>query len=110
MRQTREQIIVKSFIEYLEMQVCKNELITVNKAARTIFVSTIYLRQCCKKVLGLSPKIIINKRTVEKSIYLFHNLSICENVISEKMGFADESSFCHFFKRQTGRLLKDYIS
>lgn len=75
------------------------QLKSVNDYAKLIFVSEKRLGQATAKVLGKSPKEIINDRILleAKRLLVHTNLSIKE--IGQELGFEDPAYFVRYFKK-----------
>ncbi|MFZ4455426.1 MAG: helix-turn-helix domain-containing protein [Bacteroidales bacterium] len=75
------------------------QLKSVNDYAKLIFVSEKRLGQATAKVLGKSPKEIINDRILleAKRLLVYTNLSIKE--IGQELGFEDPAYFVRYFKK-----------
>lgn len=77
------------------------QLKSVSDYAKLIFVSEKRLGQATAKVLGKSPKEIINDRILleAKRLLVHTNLSIKE--IGQELGFEDPAYFVRYFKKNT---------
>jgi AraC family transcriptional regulator, transcriptional activator of pobA len=87
------------FRDLLETNYTK--LKSVNDYAQLIFISEKRLGQATAKVLGKSPKEIINDRILleAKRLLVHTNLSIKE--IGKELGFEDPAYFVRYFKKNT---------
>ena len=61
-----------------------------------------------KKVSGYPPLHWINKVSIEQSKFLLINDKLSTSDIAFKVGFADQTSFSRFFKKETGISPLDY--
>ncbi len=77
------------------------KLKSVNDYAKLIFISEKRLGQATTKVLGKSPKEIINDRILleAKRLLVHTNSSIKE--IGQELGFEDPAYFVRYFKKNT---------
>jgi len=87
------------FRDLLETNYIK--LKAVNDYAQLIFISEKRLGQATSKILGKSPKEIINDRILleAKRLLVHTNLSIKE--IGQELGFEDPAYFVRYFKKNT---------
>ena len=87
------------FRDLLETNYTK--LKSVNDYAQLIFISEKKLGQATSKILGKSPKEIINDRTLleAKRLLVHTHLSIKE--IGQELGFEDPAYFVRYFKKNT---------
>lgn len=87
------------FRDLLEKNYTK--LKTVNDYAQLIFISEKRLGQATAKILGKSPKEIINDRILleAKRLLVHTHLSIKE--IGQELGFEDPAYFVRYFKKNT---------
>lgn len=94
-------LLVKQFYQLVENQYHQN--LTVAQYADMLSVTSAHLTQTVKEITGkTSSAIICSKQILEMKRLLVHtNMSVTE--ISAYMGFADQSYFTKFFKRETGQ-------
>lgn len=85
-----------------ELEINYSKLKSVKEYAKIIFISEKRLGQATTKVLGKSPKEIINDRILleAKRLLAHTNLSIKE--IGQELGFDDSAYFVRYFKKNTG--------
>jgi len=88
------------FRELLEANYTK--LKTVKEYASLLFISEKRLGQATTKVLGKSPKVIINERIVLESKRLLANTKESVKEIGYSLGFEEPTNFIKFFKNITG--------
>lgn len=94
-------LLVKRFYQLSENLYHQN--LTVQQYADMLAVTSTHLTQTIKEITGKTTmEIIRSKQILETKRLLVHtNMSVTE--ISAYMGFADQSYFTKFFKRETGR-------
>ncbi|WP_312343430.1 helix-turn-helix domain-containing protein [Chryseobacterium binzhouense] len=87
------------FRDVLEMNY--NQLKTVSEYASSLFISEKRLGQATAKVLGKTPKEMINDRILleAKRLLVYTHLSIKE--IGQNLGFDDPAYFVRYFKKNT---------
>lgn len=93
-------LLVKRFYQLVEQNIQKN--LTVNQYADMLAVSANHLTQTIRMLTGkTSNEIIKSKQILEIKRFLVHS-SLGVSEIAQLMGFADQSYFSKFFKRETG--------
>ncbi|HOO85450.1 MAG TPA: AraC family transcriptional regulator [Prolixibacteraceae bacterium] len=93
-------LLVKRFYQLVEQNIQKN--LTVNQYADMLAVSANHLTQTIRLLTGkTSNEIIKSKQILEIKRFLVHS-SLGVSEIAQLMGFADQSYFSKFFKRETG--------
>lgn len=97
---TRHQELMNQFFQYLNEN--KSQKITVEQIAKALFVSPKTLNEVCKKISGKNPRTCIQESQIQNAKQLLMEGSLTISEIADALGFADVSSFSHFFKKQTG--------
>ncbi len=93
-------LLVKRFYQLVEQNIQKNY--TVNQYADMLAVTPNHLTQTIRHLTGkTSSDIIKSKKVLEIKRFLVHS-SMGVSEIANLMGFADQSYFTKFFKRETG--------
>lgn len=93
-------LLVKRFYQLVEQNIQKNY--TVNQYADMLAVTANHLTQTIRQLTGkTSSEIIKSKQILEIKRFLVHS-SLGVSEIANLMGFADQSYFTKFFKRETG--------
>lgn len=77
------------------------ELKSVNDYAQLIFISEKRLGQATAKVLGKSPKEVINDRILLEAKRLLVHSSLSIKEIGQELGFEDPAYFVRYFKKNT---------
>lgn len=95
-----EHAIVSDFRRELEFHYLTTR--SVNEYASLIGCSPKTLTRATKRVLGQTPKQIIDTRVVYAATRLLANTDISISWISSKLGFTQQSNFAKFFARQIG--------
>jgi AraC family transcriptional activator of pobA len=88
------------FRDLLETNYTK--LKSVNNYTQLIFISEKRLGKATRKVLGKSPKEIINDRILLEAKRLFAHSSLSIKEIGHELGFEDSAYFIRYFKKNTG--------
>jgi len=85
-----------------------DDLLRIKDIADTLNIRPSYLSYLHKERFGIAIMKYRNQELLKKAKYcLRQNQSIKMSTI--RCGFGDESSFCHFFKRQTGLTPSGYL-
>lgn len=95
---TREYELVADFRRELEFHYLDTR--SVSDYASMIGCSAKTLTRATKRLLGQTPKQIIDARVTYAAIRLLANTDISINWISSKLGFSQQSNFAKFFCRQ----------
>lgn len=99
-RSTRPEAITKSFRLLLEQKFA-----TMNKPAdyaNALHISSVYLRECVRKVTGLSPSEFIQNRIVLEAKRLLYYSDKTVKEIAIALGYEDYSYFSRLFKKNAG--------
>ncbi|BDD10515.1 hypothetical protein FUAX_29470 [Fulvitalea axinellae] len=80
----------------------RNDYFSIGEYAQRLNISPIYLSECVKNATGRTAKQIVNDYKIQhaQAELLQSNKPIAQ--ISDEIGFAQVSTFIHFFKREVG--------
>ena len=81
---------------------------SVSWYANAMFISPDYLSKIIREYDGMSARVWINTRIIEKAEFLMMQSDLTLKEISDKLNFPDQSSFGRFFKSSTGWSPKEY--
>lgn len=80
----------------------------IESLAKMANLSTNYFSTAFLKMLGDRPQVYLNKLRISKAKQLIKNSNEPINVIAQKCGFNNQSSFTSLFKKMTGQTPIDY--
>jgi AraC-like DNA-binding protein len=103
----REEVLYSEFMQLL-LREYETLPRTLEFYAETLKVTPNHLGITVKKVSGYPPLHWINKVSIEQSKFLLINDKLSISDIAFKVGFADQTSFSRFFKKETGISPLDY--
>ncbi|NOT36301.1 MAG: helix-turn-helix domain-containing protein [Saprospiraceae bacterium] len=98
----RSHLIINNLILFVSEFIGNERLITLNDISKNICISEIHLYKTVRKELGISPRILLQDYYVSQIIILYISYGLSIKEITEKLGFQETSSLCHFFKRKSG--------
>lgn len=108
MIETRTFGTYKKTLDYLNDRIGKGKLIFEEDIHNALGLEIRTINNACKANTNLTFSKLRNSMYVQKALYFYHEEKLIEKEIAEKLGFVFLSSFCNFFKRNTGVNLKDY--
>lgn len=76
--------------------------------AQALNISPYYLSQLCQQFFNDSPKTLIDRQVILKLKERLKMSSLSIQAIADQMHFNDTSYMCRFFKKHTGRTLRQY--
>ena len=102
----RQWRLVTDFFKLLTKHCCESR--DVQFYADKLCITPSYLNKLCRKVLGASPKKLIDQETISEITSYLTNTDLSVKRIAEEMHFEDDSYLCRYFRRKTGMSPIDY--
>ena len=99
----------KIFIQFIDL-LSKNyiEQHQIGFYAKNLNVTTTYLSRIVKKLTNRTVKEYICRMLLMEAVWILKTTNLSIGETAEKLNFANQSSFCKFFKRMKGMSPKDF--
>ena len=96
----KQERIIGAVRDYIESNYSKN--ITLNDAAKSVFLSPSYLSKLINERTGYSFRRLVNMARITEAVRLLENTDKSISEVAYLTGFSDHSYFTKVFRRHTG--------
>lgn len=104
---TRDERVLKA-IHYMHANISRT--VSNQELADVAGLSTGHFIRLFAEVTGMSPRLFINEKRIERAQMLLHSTDLTVKEIGQMLGFPDNSYFVRVFKRSTGTTPSEYRS